>query len=117
MARAMHEAGIMQSVLQIAESQARDSGAGAIHEIRMRVGRMSGIVVESLEHAFMVLREGTMAASARLVVEDIAGACWCADCKSEFEAEGMIGECPACGRPSFEIRRGRELEVVSLEVA
>jgi hydrogenase nickel incorporation protein HypA/HybF len=112
----MHEVGIMQSVLQIAEEQARKSGAVAIHEIRMRVGRMTGVVLESLEHAFAVLKDGTLAEEARLVVDEIPGTCWCAECDREFEAEGMIGECPACLRPSFEIRRGRELEVVSLEV-
>jgi hydrogenase nickel incorporation protein HypA/HybF len=112
----MHEVGLMESVLQIAESQARHSGARSIHEIRMRVGRMTGVVIESLEHAFAVLKDGTMASAASLVVEDVPGVCWCAECGSEFEAEGMIGECTTCGRPSFEIRRGRELDVVSLEV-
>ena len=112
----MHEVGIMESVLQIAEAQARKSGASTIHEIRMRVGRMTGVVLESLDHAFAILKDGTMAASARLIVDEIPGACWCDGCKREFEAEGMIGECPDCLRPSFEIRRGRELDVVSLEV-
>ena len=112
----MHEVGIMQSVLEIAEGQARKSGATRILEVRMRVGRMTGVVPESLDHAFAVLREGTLAEGAALVVEYVPGACWCATCRREFEAEGMLGECPACGTPSFEIRRGRELDVLSLEV-
>ena len=43
---------------------ARESGATQIHLLRMRVGRMTGVVQEALEYAFDVVRKGTMAASA-----------------------------------------------------
>jgi len=106
----------MQSVLEIAEEQARKAGASRILEIRMRVGRMTGIVSESLEHAFVVLRDGTTAAGARLNVEFVPGAFWCPPCAAEFESDDLVGGCPTCHEPSFDLRRGRELEVVSLEV-
>lgn len=112
----MHEVGIMQSVLQIAEQQASKSGASRILEIRMRVGRMTGIVPEALDHAFAVLRDGTTAAGARLDVEFVPGAFWCRPCAVEFESDDLVGGCPTCHEPSFDMRRGRELEVVSLEV-
>ena len=106
----------MQSVLEIAERQARASGAVRIHEIRMRVGRMTGVVPEALDHAFTVLREGTLAAEARLEVESVPGVFWCLACAAEFESEDLVGGCPSCHAPSFDLRRGRELDVVSLEV-
>jgi len=112
----VHEVGIIQSVLEIAESQARRSGALRINEIRMRVGRMTGVVPDALEHAFAVLKDGTMAAAARLEVEFVPGAFWCVACAAEFEADDLIGGCPTCREPSFDMRRGRELDVVSLEV-
>jgi len=112
----VHEVGIMQSVLEIAEAQARTSGALRINEIRMRAGRMTGVVPEALEHAFAVLRDGTMAAEARLVIEFVPGAFWCIACAAEFESDDLIGGCPTCHEPSFDMRRGRELDVVSLEV-
>ena len=112
----MHEVGIMESVLEIAESQARASGALRILEIKIRVGRMTGIVPEALEHAFAVLREGTIAAAARLDVEFVPGAFWCVTCAAEFDSDDLIGGCPTCHEPSFDMRRGRELDVVSLEV-
>lgn len=113
---AVHEVGIMQSVLEIALSQARSSGAVCIREIRMRVGRMTGVVPEALDHAFLVLRGETLAAEARLVVEFVPGAFWCMTCAAEFESDDLIGGCPTCKEPSFDMRRGRELDVVSLEV-
>jgi hydrogenase nickel incorporation protein HypA/HybF len=112
----MHEVGIMQSVLDIAARQASDAGARSIEQVRMRVGRLTGVVVESLQHAFAVLKEGTMAQGATLVVDEVDGLCFCMDCAREFAAEGLFAECPDCGQPSFDIRRGRELDVVSLEV-
>jgi hydrogenase nickel incorporation protein HypA/HybF len=112
----VHEVGIMQSVLDIAETQARQNGAVRILEVRMRVGRMTGVVPEALDHAFTVLREGTMAAAAVLAVDYVPGVFWCATCAAEFESDDLVGGCPACKAPSFELRRGRELAVESLEV-
>lgn len=112
----MHEVGIMQSVLEIAEQQARTAGAARILEIRLRVGRLTGVVPEALDFAFTTLRDGTMAGGATLAVEYVPGAGWCTSCACEFEAEGLFAECPRCGQPSLAIRRGRELDVVSLEV-
>ncbi|MEI6668668.1 MAG: hydrogenase maturation nickel metallochaperone HypA [Acidobacteriota bacterium] len=112
----MHEVGIMQSVLEIADQQARAAGAVRILEIRMRVGRMTGVVQEALDHAFAVLRQDTLASDARLEVELVPGAFWCLTCAAEFESDDLIGGCPTCNQPSFDMRRGRELAVVSLEV-
>lgn len=113
---AVHEVGIMQSVLEIAESQARQNGAARILEIRMRVGRMTGVVPEALEHAFAVLRQDTMADGATLIVEYVPGVFWCLTCAAEFESDDLVGGCPTCNEPSFELRRGREMAVESLEV-
>ena len=112
----VHEVGIIQSVLEIAESQARLNGATRILEIRMRVGRMTGIEPEAIEHAFAVLRDGTLAAGAVLTVEYVPGVFWCATCSVEFESDDLIGGCPTCREPSFDLRRGREMAVESLEV-
>jgi Zn finger protein HypA/HybF involved in hydrogenase expression len=37
-------------------------------------------------------------------------------CAAEFESDDLVGDCPTCNRASFDMRRGRELDVVSLEV-
>lgn len=112
----MHEVGIMKSALDIAEQQALAVGATIIHEIRLRVGQLSGVVPEALDHAFVILKEGGMAENACLVIDYVPAVCWCSKCNGEFESSGMFCICPACGTPSGEIRMGRELEIVSLEV-
>jgi hydrogenase nickel incorporation protein HypA/HybF len=112
----MHEVGIMHSAMEIAERQAREAGAESILKIHMRIGRMSGIVPEALETAFLILKEGTMAQEGSMEIESVAGVCYCADCAAEFEAQGLYADCPRCGTPSMDIRAGTEMELVSLEV-
>ena len=113
----MHEVGLMQSVLAMAEEQARASGATQIHEVRLRIGQLSGVVAEAMETAFDILRQGTLAAEARLAIDAVPGSCWCRGCQQEFETSDWLCECPACGVVSAELRRGRELELTSLEIS
>ncbi|MBN2505672.1 MAG: hydrogenase maturation nickel metallochaperone HypA [Verrucomicrobia bacterium] len=113
----MHEVGIIQNTLELAERSARASGATRIHRLRLRVGRMTGVVQEALEFAFEVAREGTMASEAVLEVETVPVSCWCARCGAEFVAEDWVGVCPRCGEVSGELRRGQELELASLEIS
>ena len=113
----MHEVGIMQSMLALAAEQARAAGAARIHELRVRVGQLSGVVPESLEFAFELMRANTMAAEARLVMERVTAACWCSACQAEFEVPELDYQCPRCRRPSGELRRGMELSLASMEIS
>jgi hydrogenase nickel incorporation protein HypA/HybF len=63
------------------------------------------------------LRPGTAAADARLLIEEIPATCWCDSCRQEFTWPELGWDCPRCGSPSRELRRGRELELASLEVS
>ena len=115
--RVVHEVSIMKSTLDLAEQQARASGATAIHVLRLRIGTLSGVVTEALRFAFQALKQDTLAASATMEIEEIRPACWCGRCESEFEVNDYIYECPRCGDPSAELRRGREMALVSLEIS
>ncbi len=112
----MHEVGIMQSILAVAEQQARAAGAVRIHQVRVRIGQLAGVVPDSLQCAFEILRPPTLAAAARLEIEEIPPTCWCAVCQREFASPELWWQCPQCGAASNELRRGRELELASLEV-
>lgn len=113
----MHEYGIMQATLDTAARQARAAGATRIHTLRLRVGRLSGVVTDALEFAFDALRPGTLAADAKLEIETVPAVMWCASCRTEFESPEFLCDCPACGQVSGELRRGREMELVSVEIS
>ena len=112
----MHELSIMQGALDLALDQAKQAGASRLHEIRLRIGALSGVVPDALEFAFEALAPGTLAEGARPVVDYVPARFWCANCTREFESDDMLAECPACHGFSRELRAGRELEVASLEI-
>ena len=113
----MHEIGIAQNALELAIKSAQASGATQIHEIRLKVGVLTGVVPEALTFAFDTLRQGTMAGAATLKVELVPTACWCARCQREFASSEILYECPECHQFDTELRRGLELELASLEAS
>jgi hydrogenase nickel incorporation protein HypA/HybF len=113
----MHELGIAQGALDQAIETAKKTGATQIHQLKLRVGAMSGVVPDALAFAFECLREGTMAASASLKIETVPAIFWCSQCQAEFAAQELDYECPKCRQFSSEMRRGMELELASMEVS
>ena len=112
----MHELSIMESALTMVLDRARESGAQRVHSIRLRIGTLSGVVPEALTFAFEALKSGTLAESARLIVDPVAVRFWCATCHTEFQSDDMFAECPECHQPSGDLRAGREMELASMEI-
>ena len=114
---AVHEVGVMQSALELAEEQARLRGATRIHRITLRIGPLAGVEPEALAFAFDVVTTGTMAEGATLTVDAVPVVCFCETCAQEFAPADFVFACPRCGALSGEVRSGRELELTSLEVS
>ena len=58
-----------------------------------------------------------LAEGATLEIERVPMRCYCSTCCKEFEPADFVCECSNCGRPSTDIRSGRELQLTSLEVS
>ena len=112
----MHEVGIMQAALEMAIEHAHQASANHIRRIRLRVGELSGVVVEALELAFAAAAPGSPAEGAELIVERVPVICVCDRCAAEFHPCDIVYCCPICGELSSRVRQGRELELTSLEV-
>jgi hydrogenase nickel incorporation protein HypA/HybF len=112
----MHELSIMEEAVRLAVDAAKSSGANRVLTLRLRVGAMNGAVPDALRFAFDVVCHGTMAEGASLDIESVPVAYWCAACRSEFMPGNFVNECPLCHNLSGELRRGRELEIASLEI-
>jgi hydrogenase nickel incorporation protein HypA/HybF len=113
----MHEVGLMTETLDLAAALAREQGAATIHRMVLRVGAFSGADPDALRVAFEAASAGTVAAGASLVIEEVAARCWCTHCQAEFEPAGPLFICPQCETVSWELRRGNELELMTLEVS
>ena len=57
-----------------------------------------------------------MAEEAQLVIEKVPLSAWCETCGKEFESADFSLQCKDCGKISHDVRHGRELALVSMEV-
>ena len=113
----MHEVSVMQEALDLALEQAAQRKAERIHRITLRVGKMSGVFIEALQFAFEVVTQDTPAQGAPLEVVEVPVVCFCSACGREFQPEDYFFTCPTCQQVSSEVRKGRELELASMEVS
>jgi hydrogenase nickel incorporation protein HypA/HybF len=113
----MHELSIMQSAVELALEQARLAGASRVTVLRLQIGALAGVVPEALEFACDAVTRGTAAEGARLEIETVAAMNWCRICQREFPCDDFFAECPLCQTECAELRRGKELQLSSLEVS
>lgn len=113
----MHETSIALSILDIVGNVCRDEERSRVDVIRVKIGRASGVMTDSLLFAFDCVKEGTCAAGANLDVVEVPVGGHCAGCGSDFSVEEKyVFECPLCGDRNFSITSGHELEIMELEV-
>ncbi|MBB5059944.1 hydrogenase nickel incorporation protein HypA/HybF [Granulicella aggregans] len=112
----MHEISIAESILEIAEEQARAQNARSIQLIKLRLGEFTTIVREALEFAFEIARQGTLAEDAVLEIETVSILVRCAVCdRATQPVVGICLICTVCGFP-MEILTGEELQIEYIEV-
>jgi hydrogenase nickel incorporation protein HypA/HybF len=111
----MHEASIMQEVLDLACARLQQESARSIVRLRLRVGALAGVVPEALAFAFEAMKVDTPAAPAELEVERVPARLVCRDCRHDFEPGSFPAPCPNCGNWTADVRRGYELDLVLVE--
>ncbi len=113
----MHELSIAYSLVEMASRAAEDAGVTRVAAVHLRLGALAGVVKESLLFSYDVATEGTILAGSRLEIEEVPVALYCAACAAVSTLDTIQSfRCPRCGRPSSDVRQGRELELISLEV-
>jgi hydrogenase nickel incorporation protein HypA/HybF len=111
----MHELSIALGILDLVAEEAERRGARVV-AVHLRLGPLAGVVKDALLSAYDLAREGTPCAAAALVVEDVPLVAWCPACAAERRPPFPELLCPDCGAPTPDVRSGRELEVVALEI-
>ena len=112
----MHELSIAQSIVDLAEEQARNHQAQCIEELELEIGSLAGVEWRALEFALESCVKGTMLENARIVRQDIPGEGRCGDCETSFFTDTLLNTCPACGSYMVKIARGKELRIKSIVV-
>ncbi len=109
----MHELSIAESVVAAVLER---TGDRRVTVVRLRVGRLSGVVPDALTFCFDLATTGTCLDGAELQLETPSGRGHCRGCGREIELEDMVVLCP-CGSADVDVVAGRELQVASVEVA
>jgi hydrogenase nickel incorporation protein HypA/HybF len=93
-------------------------GPGALASLRrLRLGALAGVVADALRSSYELAREGTPLEGAELVVEEVPVVAYCPACAAERVPPSALDLCcPVCAAPMPQVVRGRELEVVALEI-
>ena len=112
----MHELALTEGIISIINSQQEQEGFSRVLEIRLRVGKYSGIVPECLLEFFPIAAKDTAAEEAELVVEPVEAAFRCLDCGYEGKIDRRSACCPVCGSAAVRLTAGREFYVESLKV-
>lgn len=108
----MHELAITQSVV---DAVCEHTGGAPVASVRLRIGKLSGVVPDALRFCFELIAEGTALQGAALVIDEPPGAGHCRSCGVDLVLTDLLLLCP-CGSADVQVVSGRQLTVQSIEV-
>ncbi|MBW1721660.1 MAG: hydrogenase maturation nickel metallochaperone HypA [Deltaproteobacteria bacterium] len=111
----MHEMSIARDMIRIIREEMESHGMRRVKSVYLRLGKMTGVIPESLSFCFEVMIQGTELEGARLITEVLPLMGMCRECGCRFEIRDYTFLCPSCGSSEVEPVSGRELEVFELE--
>lgn len=111
----MHELSLTQMMVEAITE--RVGARGRVTCVRLEIGKLSGVVVDSIRFCFDLVADGTPVAGARLEIDEPSGSCRCKECTEEFTVDDPIVLCPACGSANVAVRSGRDMLIKSVEVS
>ena len=109
----MHELAITQGVVDAVTER---TGAAPVTHVRLRVGRLAGVVPDAMRFCFDLVTAGTPLEGAVLEFERPEGRGRCRTCGDDFVLADLILLCH-CGSADVEVLAGRELAVASVVLA
>jgi hydrogenase nickel incorporation protein HypA/HybF len=113
----MHELSVAANIVEIATEEAARRGCAHVLALHLKLGQLSGLAKEALIFSWEAVCEDTPLKGARLVIEEEPVVVYCPACQAEKtlpSAQAFV--CPVCGVPTPQVLRGRELEIVALEI-
>ncbi len=119
----MHELSLAVAIVELVD---RHAAGRRVSTVNLRVGALRQVVPPSLEFQFGFASRGSVCEGARLEHEAITALLRCGECDTEWDPAPPRAEttedlvvsfrCPECGSAGFEVLRGEELDLESIEV-
>jgi hydrogenase nickel incorporation protein HypA/HybF len=112
----MHEMSLAAGVLKLVETSAAQEGFKRVTRLRLAVGKLSGVEVESLRFALAAIAPGTCLDGAAIQIDEPEGQAWCMTCGNLTVIKDRGDACGHCGGYRLQPSAGNELRVVDLLV-
>jgi hydrogenase nickel incorporation protein HypA/HybF len=109
----MHELSITESVVQTVSDR---MGEAQVIRVCLEIGKLSGVVADSVKFCFELVTDGTTLAGASLEVIETPGRGRCRACGSEVELFNLLDMC-TCGSTELDVLSGEQLRIKEVEVA
>jgi hydrogenase nickel incorporation protein HypA/HybF len=111
----MHELSIAQSVIDSVLREMAVRRLPSIKKIVLRIGPWSGVMPDSVQFSFDILRTDTPLCNAQLIIQETFLQAHCRACRHDFEIKEITFACPQCESDQIEIHGGDELDIAYLE--
>ena len=114
----MHEMGIAIQIINIAKSSIPENLEGVpVERVNIAVGKMSAIVPSSLKFCFDIAIKDTPLEGALLNIDELPVTLQCKNCNNRWVTDQPVFACEKCQGTEVEMLSGRELDIVSIELA
>lgn len=101
--------------MKISLEVADENQLSRVDKINLTIGKMQHLNEMILQNGFEAVKENTVAADAKLVLEWKPVRLSCNECHHEFQPSDHDFSCPLCGSGFTEIIQGYELFIKSIE--
>ncbi len=112
----MHEMSIAMNIVNIACKEAQKEDAKSIASIEIDIGKLSGVMLDSLKFCYDSACKGTLAEGSELLVNELPALARCKTCEHSFEIDSFMALCPECESYEIDILQGRELKLNAVSV-
>lgn len=113
----MHELSIALSIVEMAQEEAEIRGHAGVQTVHLRLGLLSGVVKEAHLASYEMACHATPLEGSQLFIEEVPVEVFCPQCGIPRVIRSIQWFCcPECGTPTPTVLRGKELEVVALEI-
>jgi hydrogenase nickel incorporation protein HypA/HybF len=113
----MHEMSLSYATVESVLESVAELNPLRIRSLTLTVGELSGVSVEALRFSFPIAAAGTMLEDAELILESEPVQVYCGDCEQLTTLADLQSFCcSSCGKPTSEVRSGKDLLIRAIEV-
>ncbi len=114
----MHEVSIALGMVDELTRIAHENNAKKVTLIKLKIGKMSGIVTDSLKFAFDAIKlEHPLLLSAEIMINEVPIIYKCNECNNSFETDDIyFPPCSKCESYNLEVISGQEQDIENVEL-